>query len=230
MNNSSTNRPMNVPAPFERLTCQAGEALYGGVECRKSRENGIKLCAYHATELAKAIGWQPKPRKPRNLWEERQLEQKLKTALQVRNDELSAEIADLKQEIRELHSMSPRERRKRKAAATEGTVYFLLSDNLVKIGWTSDLDRRMKEYSPGARILAVMPGKRSDETRLHRKFADLRGNRNEWFTYHPRIMEEVERVIAAHGEPPRDLNEPMVTKRIVGPRLDRPTQLRARSR
>lgn len=102
----------------------------------------------------------------------------------------------------------------------DGHVYFLLSDNLVKIGWASDLDQRMKAYSPGARILAVMPGTRQDETRMHRKFADLKGNRREWFTYHPRIMEEVERIVAEHGDPPRDLNEPMVTKRIVGPRLN----------
>lgn len=122
-----------------------------------------------------------------------------------------------------------RDRPPRKQPVTDGHVYFLLSDNLVKIGWTGDVDRRLSEYGPGARILAVMPGTRKDEGWMHRKFSDLRTNRREWFSYHPRVMEEVERIVTEHGEPPRDLNEPMVTKRIVGPRLNRPTQRRARS-
>lgn len=126
-------------------------------------------------------------------------------------------------EMRELGQPKPKPR------TLDGHVYLLLSDNLVKIGWTSDLDRRLKEYSPGARILAVMPGTKKDEGRLHRKFGDLKTNRREWFTYHPRVMEEVERIIREHGDPPRDLNEPMTTTRIVGPRLNRPTQRRARS-
>lgn len=112
---------------------------------------------------------------------------------------------------------------------TDGHVYFLLSDNLVKIGWASNLDARLKAYSPGARLLAVMPGTKQDESRMHKKFGDLKTNRREWFTYHPRVMEEVERIVREHGDPPRDLNEPMQTKRIVGPRLERPTQRRARS-
>lgn len=101
----------------------------------------------------------------------------------------------------------------------EGHIYFLLSDNAVKIGWTSDLERRMKAYSPGTKILAVMPGTRKDETRMHRKFAHLRTNRREWFAYAPQVMEEVDRIVKEHGEPPRDLNEPMTTTKIVGPRL-----------
>lgn len=102
---------------------------------------------------------------------------------------------------------------------TEGHVYFLLSDNAVKIGWTSDLEQRMKSYSPGTKILAVMPGTRKDETRMHRKFAHLRTNRREWFAYAPQVMEEVDRIVKEHGDPPRNLNEPMTTTRVVGPRL-----------
>lgn len=118
--------------------------------------------------------------------------------------------------VAEMRDIRPEKR----TMPTEGFVYFLLSDGAVKIGWTSELDQRLKQYSPGARILAVKPGTKADESALHKKFAHIKTHRKEWFSYSPQVMEEVQRTIREHGEPPRDINEPLTATRIVGPRLD----------
>ncbi len=57
------------------------------------------------------------------------------------------------------------------------------SDSAVKIGWTSDVERRMKELrKEGASIvlLAVLPGDKPDELALHDRFAAHRLD-GEWF-------------------------------------------------
>lgn len=203
-----------------RGLCHVHSILRGGVEVCGQREgrNGVRLCEKHAEAVLNAlkpngstvIGRDALARLHRDSMElsERRAQER----------PLHDEIRDLRREIRDLKSLPP-SRRRRREAPTAGHVYFLLSDNLVKIGWASDLDARLKAYSPGARLLAVMPGTKQDEGRMHKKFGDLKTNRREWFTYHPRVMEEVERIVREHGDPPRDLNEPMQTKRIVGPRL-----------
>lgn len=60
-------------------------------------------------------------------------------------------------------------------------VYFARRDRLVKIGWTTHLDKRMKAMQ--ANVLATEPGDIVDERRLHRRFAHLLAQGNEWF--HP---------------------------------------------
>lgn len=186
-----------------------------------SRNQAVVLCRKHQEAVAVGVGFVSKPKLTQDI--EYRARRVAATRL-AQKDETIAHLRSWLQQERQ-----PEKQPKRTKAVEGGFIYFLLSDNLVKIGWASDLDERMKAYSPGARILAVMPGTKADETRMHHKFADLKGNRREWFTYHPRIMEQVEQIVTEHGDPPRDLNEPMVTKRIVGPRLNRPTQRRARS-
>ena len=211
--------------------CHAHQLLYGGVQVCGKRQipGGVKLCDDHAQMFLDAL-------KPAgNVWINRRTLDQLRRESDAyrsereQNRPLERRIKELEAEVKELTALPPRARRKQAAQVEHGHIYFLLSDNLVKIGWASDLDARLKAYSPGARLLAVMPGTKQDEGRMHKKFGDLKTNRREWFTYHPRVMEEVERIVREHGQPPRELNEPMQTKRIVGPRLDRPIQRRARS-
>lgn len=182
----------------------------------------IILCDHHQREIAAGIRWVSPEQSKRDIHE--RADRVARTKLAQQNETIDHLRSCLDEE------RNPKRNSKRAPAPAVGQVYFLLSDNLVKIGWTGDLDQRMKQYSPGARILAVKPGTKQDETALHKKFADLRTNRREWFTYHPRVMEEADRTTKAHGKPPRELNEPMVTNQIVGPRLASYTQRRARSR
>jgi len=93
---------------------------------------------------------------------------------------------------------TPREEPK---APTEGFVYYLRSSGFVKIGWTSDLTKRMKAYPPDSILLAVEPGLRKDETRRHRQFSHHRSHGREWYTMAPTLMHHIETVRAAHGAP-----------------------------
>ena len=80
-------------------------------------------------------------------------------------------------------------------------VYFVQAEaGAIKIGNTKYLDWRMdglQGQSPVAlTLLATMPGTRSDEFRLHAKFAEHRLH-GEWFSPHPDILAEIERLNAA---------------------------------
>lgn len=86
-------------------------------------------------------------------------------------------------------------------APREGTVYFLRSGGHIKIGWTSDLAKRMRTYPPDSTLLAHHPGTRKDEQCLHRKFAVHRTHGREWYTLSPVILEHIKGVVAEHGQP-----------------------------
>ncbi len=90
----------------------------------------------------------------------------------------------------------------RKPTPTEGTVYFLRSGGYIKIGWTSDLQRRMRAYPPDSELLASRPGTRKDEAALHKKFAHLRSHGREWFPLAPQIRDHIKTVTHEHGQPP----------------------------
>ena len=83
----------------------------------------------------------------------------------------------------------------------EGFVYYVRSGGFIKIGWTSDLTKRMKGYPPDSVLLAVEPGTRPDETRRHRQFPHHRTHGREWYTMAPTLMHHIDSVKAEHGEP-----------------------------
>lgn len=107
----------------------------------------------------------------------------------------------------------------KKKPPTEGVIYYIRSGGHIKIGWTSDLAKRMRAYPPDTTLLAVEPGTRKDENRTHKRFAHLLTHGREWFPLAPQILEHIDRVKAEHGEPPQvDFSAKRAT-RIVGPRL-----------
>lgn len=53
----------------------------------------------------------------------------------------------------------------------EGTIYYLLIDGRVKIGWTGDLRTRLQSYPPGVTVLATEPGTLEDEQERLARFA-----------------------------------------------------------
>lgn len=87
------------------------------------------------------------------------------------------------------------------APAPLGTVYFVQVGAHIKIGWTSDLEKRMKQYPPNSVLLAAHPGTRKDETRMHRRFAASRTHGREWYALVPSLLHHIEAVKAEHGAP-----------------------------
>lgn len=45
----------------------------------------------------------------------------------------------------------------------KGWIYFLELDDKIKVGWTSNLEKRLKSYPPHARMVVEYPGTRADE-------------------------------------------------------------------
>lgn len=94
-----------------------------------------------------------------------------------------------------------------------GTIYYLLVGDWIKIGFTSNLDRRLTEYPANAELLVTHPGTRAEETDLHRSFSPSLAHGREWYFQTPEVMAHVVRVkqeadarlLAARSapEPPR---------------------------
>lgn len=75
-----------------------------------------------------------------------------------------------------------------------GHVYYLLIGDLVKIGYTVDMDQRMKQYPPNSRLLAAHPGTMKTERQMHSKFFNHLAKGREWFAIHDELMAHIEDV------------------------------------
>ena len=82
-----------------------------------------------------------------------------------------------------------------------GFIYYVKSDGLIKIGWTSNLAKRMRQYAPNSQLLATHPGTRTDEQRLHKRFAVHRSHGREWYPLAPVILHHIDMMKAKYGEP-----------------------------
>lgn len=89
----------------------------------------------------------------------------------------------------------------RRPVVTAGVIYYVQNAEHIKIGWTSNLAKRMRQFAPNSRLLATHPGTRKDETRLHRMFAAHRTHGKEWYAPVPSVLRHIEGVRAKHGEP-----------------------------
>lgn len=69
-------------------------------------------------------------------------------------------------------------------------IYLIKSGNYFKIGYSENVEQRIKAYStfnPDIEILAIEEGTKNDEARLHTICEELH-YRNEWFHYNEHIM------------------------------------------
>lgn len=82
-----------------------------------------------------------------------------------------------------------------------GTIYFIRVGGHIKIGWTSNLAKRMRQYAPDTILLATCPGTRKDENQLHKRFAVHRTFGREWYALVPPILEHIKSLVREHGEP-----------------------------
>lgn len=73
-----------------------------------------------------------------------------------------------------------------KVRQTDGVVYFVRFQNLVKIGFTTNMATRMASV-PHDDILGTVPGTMEDEKKCHAAFAHLRVQ-GEWFRPEPELL------------------------------------------
>lgn len=74
-------------------------------------------------------------------------------------------------------------KRKRYLSNRPGTIYYLQVGDRVKIGFTTDLYRRMMQYPPNSTLLATHPGTPMVEKEMHQDFRRHLADGREWF--HP---------------------------------------------
>lgn len=82
-----------------------------------------------------------------------------------------------------------------------GDVYYVRVGSLVKVGWTTDLYRRIRAYGADAELLVHYPGTRRDETNLHRNLAPSRAKGREWYHDDPIIRAFVANAVRQYGPP-----------------------------
>lgn len=72
-----------------------------------------------------------------------------------------------------------------------GQVYYLWVGGLVKIGYTKNIDQRMRQYPPNSVLLAIHPGTMRTERQMHSMFFNSIAKGKEWFDITPRLTAHI---------------------------------------
>lgn len=110
-------------------------------------------------------------------------------------------------QVARIEKQAWREAQDRKQAASRriapGWIYYIHVADRIKIGYTTDLKRRLKQYPPDTPLLAMHPGTKQLESEMHAKFAGSKAAGREWFLDTNEIRDHIREVIAQFGEPDR---------------------------
>lgn len=98
----------------------------------------------------------------------------------IRDQQHESELVERAKQVRAMPETGP------------SLVYFVEREGLIKIGFTTNLDKRIKSISKGSsmpegmtigpvKLLAAEPGDRKLEARLHQRFSSTRVGNSEWF-------------------------------------------------
>ncbi|WP_157227735.1 GIY-YIG nuclease family protein [Nocardia asiatica] len=74
---------------------------------------------------------------------------------------------------------------------TSGYVYYLRIGDRVKIGHTTDLDRRLATYPPTMEVLKIRKGGRQLERDEHSRFSPWRTDGREWFEANAEVLKRI---------------------------------------
>lgn len=163
-----SNRPDLTPAPELNGKC-------GVQNCKTAPLGKLPLCEDHAFDVWYEIGFF-------------HMELSKAGAAHQRKVDLTKAKEEVMQQRMKAFELSVE--RKREA----GVIYYLLVQDQVKIGYTSDLSVRMKAYPPMATLLATHPGTRATERQMHDKFNTYLANRKEWFHLNPELESHIQEI------------------------------------
>lgn len=106
--------------------------------------------------------------------------------------------------IKEDHELfkARREREMRERAARQpGFVYYIRIGEHIKIGYATDVNKRMRAYPPSAELLAVHPGTLQMEKELHAQFNAYLDRGREWFNEGKSLAAHIAQVRKQFGDP-----------------------------
>lgn len=89
--------------------------------------------------------------------------------------------------------------RKSAQSAQPGWIYYVQIGELIKIGYTENLQQRISHYPPNAIIKAVHPGTPALEKSIHRQFQESRARGREWFRMSTPLNDHMAGVLERFG-------------------------------
>lgn len=106
-------------------------------------------------------------------------------------------------------------------------VYFIQSGEFIKIGWSKQPEQRVDQIRRGGKaarpsaglveaptLIAYIPGGRSDEMELHKRFAEHR-DQGEWFKRSSELDEVIERAALRQAELEVDLHLASHAQKVI---------------
>lgn len=91
--------------------------------------------------------------------------------------------------------------RRTQAHDGDGLVYYMRINGRIKIGYTTNLMQRSRNYPPGTELLAVEPGTRDTEARRHNQFSRSLAQGREWFAESDGIKALISELSNTYGVP-----------------------------
>lgn len=82
-----------------------------------------------------------------------------------------------------------------------GWVYYIRMGDTIKIGYATDVAKRMRAYPPTAELLAAHPGTELLEKQMHQKFREYLARGREWFAPADEVMAHIASVVERFGDP-----------------------------
>lgn len=82
---------------------------------------------------------------------------------------------------------APREVPKR-PESNAGWIYYLNIGDHIKIGYASNVQRRLRAYPPTAKLIYAHRGTRDDEKNIHSRLHPYCAAGREWYDPHPRVL------------------------------------------
>lgn len=185
------------PDPAKKRTWEEPRCAW--VSCREERLTFFPVCYEHAQLIASVMNGPADGTKEALISTAIFNEQFLKRERQIR-------------EVEQLHATR---------GSKPGWIYYVLTDGKIKIGYSTNITRRLRAYPPGSEVLAVHPGTPDLEKQIHRDFDAHRVAGREWFRPDPEILDHCERVVAEHGDPQRfapKVRDPHASKQVTSVR------------
>ena len=159
-------------------------------ELRDHRER-LPLCLDHLAVAAKQATWQ-------------------------RNDPLLVSAVAVVIERQQERERTAAEKAKAtRLARTNGFIYYVRLNGLIKVGWSRDVRQRINSYGPQVEVLVVHPGTRDDETNLHRQLKPARAVGREWYEDGPILADFIAKALEQHGPPPKIETHMLKPKQVV---------------
>lgn len=109
----------------------------------------------------------------------------------------------MKEEARR-HKQGPTEQEVmyKEAYEAQSVVYYVRISDYIKIGFTRNLNERLKQLRVYKEdLMATEPGGRDKERERHQQFADIRRGKRENFDKTPELLTHIARVRREHGAP-----------------------------